>query len=54
MYVDDVITKYNLEHPNGIQILPHNDNKQLRENLLNSVNSLTLIKALCDCRNYKR
>ncbi len=54
MYVDDVITKYNSEHPNSIQIIPHNDNKQVRENLLNSIDSLTVTKALCDCRNYKR
>ena len=52
MYVDGVIEKYNNMYPNKIQIVPHNDDKMLREDILNKVSgSITLTKALCNCRD---
>lgn len=51
MYVDDVIAEYNKKYPNNIQLIPHNDNKELREDILNKVSgSVTITKALLGCR----
>ncbi|MCR5507049.1 MAG: hypothetical protein K6F04_04355, partial [bacterium] len=55
IYIDDVIEKYNKEHPNSIQILPHNDNKEFRDDVLDKIgSSLTLTSALCGCRDLMR
>ena len=55
IYVDDVIEGYNKEHPNSIQILPHEDNANLRRAFLNQIgSSVTLTTALCDCRDLMR
>ena len=55
IYVDDVIMEYNEKNKNSIQLLPHNDDKVWRDNILNNVgSSLTLMNALCGIKNYKR
>lgn len=52
IHVDDVITKYNEEHKDSIKILPYKDNKKLREDILNNVDSsFTFTKLLCGCRD---
>lgn len=52
IHVDDVITNYNVNHPNSIQILPYNDNKEERDEMLNRAgSSIALTKALCQARD---
>ena len=55
MYLDDVIEKYNNEHPNSIQIVPYkNDREYINETLNKLGDKLSFSMRICGCEKFMR